>query len=174
MSKAEKKFVFILVLLVIFSTGGCEKIMEKAVTTQGQQISGAIDVGSDWVEITPPAPLKSTASIQHVSLKMPEAVWRSADWDERDKERKTLKYADGRSGRIEAVLYDDKGEGYELYISGKGGGFDLARKLPARNLNEPPRTEPDFPADRLFTKLKIRSEVPLHLEKIEWVGYDPK
>lgn len=141
---------------------------------KSQPISNAIEIGQDWQEIIPPEPLKSKTSIQYVSLRMPENVWRNADWDEADTSHQTLKYADGTRGRIEATLFDEKGEAYALQINAKGGGFDLGRKLPPRNLNEPPKHIPDFPPDRVYTKLKIRSDVTLRLDKIEWTGYNPK
>ena len=148
--------------------------MMNIFSNQPQIISESIEINPEWKEITPPAPLKSKTLIQNVSLKMPESVWREATWDESDPKRQTLKYGDGKIGKIEAILYDDKGESYELQINAKGGGFQLGRKVAPRNPNEPPTNKPDFPTDRVYTKLRIRSDVTIRLDKIEWTGYNPK
>jgi hypothetical protein len=169
----NKSLWFSLILLIAFSLSGCG-FLDNIFSNQAQLISGAVEVGNEWKEIVPPAPLKSVKTIQYVSLRMPESVWKNADWDESDPKRQTLKYGDGRTGKIEAILYDDKGASYELQINGKGGGFDLGRAVPARNPDAPPSNKPMFPTDRVYTKLKIRSDVPLNLEKIEWSGYNPK
>jgi hypothetical protein len=164
-------FVSVIFSLFVFSLNGCEM---NFLSSQPQIISEAVEVGTDWKEIVPPTPLRSKTLVHNVKLIMPDSIWREATWDESDPKRQTLKYGDGKRGKIEAILYDDKGDAYELQINGKGGGFDLGRPVKPRNPNEPPRNEPDFPADRNFTKLRIRSEVPLKLDKIEWTGYNPK
>lgn len=142
--------------------------------SQPQIISESIEIGTEWKEIVPATPLRSTSLHQNISLKMPDSIWREATWDETDPKRQTLKYQDGKSGKIEAILFDDKGVSYELQINGKGGGFELGRPVKARNPNEPPSNEPDFPKDRTYIKLKIRSDIPLKLDKIVWTGYNPK
>lgn len=172
MKKQSKTiFTFFLALLFVFSFNSCEMFF---LSSSPQIISESIEIGTDWKEIVPPAPLKSKTLHHNVSLKMPESIWRDATWDESDQKRQTLKYGDGKRGKIEAILYDNKGESYELQINGKGGGFDLGRPVKPRNPNEPPSKEPDFPPDRTYTKLRIRSDVPLRLDKIEWTGYNPK
>lgn len=164
-------FIISVIFFITFSTISCEM---NFLSSQPQIISESIEIGSDWKEIVPSVPLKSKNLRQNVSLKMPESIWREATWDESDPKRQTLKYGDGKSGKIEAILYDDKGETYELQINGKGGGFDLGRSVKPRNPNDPPNNQPDFPTDRGYTKLRIRSDVPLRLDKIEWTGYNPK
>lgn len=164
-------FIISVIFFIVFSTISCEMIF---LSSQPQVISESIEIGTDWKEIVPASPLKSKNLHQSVSLKMPESIWREATWDESDPKRQTLKYGDGKRGKIEAILYDNKGESYELQINAKGGGFDLGRPVKPRNPDEPPRNEPDFPVDTVFTKLRIRSDVPLRLDKIEWTGYNPK
>jgi hypothetical protein len=172
--KFEKLLMFtVLFASILFSTG-CNMVFDAFLKTPPQPISNAIEIGPSWQELIPPEPLKSRAWVQHVSLRMPESVWRNASWDETDSRLQTLKYADGACGKIEAILFDEKGETYELDIAAIGGGFDLGRMLPPRNPNEPPRNTPNFPTDRVYTKLKIRSDIVLRLDGIEWTGYNPK
>lgn len=158
----------LLIAWLTFVTGGCVIYeMYESSSPAYQPISGAVEIGTDWVEITPPTPLKSVQSQQYVSVEM-----KGADmWEE---DLKTVKYKDGRKGKIEAFLFDEKGQSYELEIGGISGGVNLARKLPPRTPDAPPRVEPDFPRDRLYTRLRIRSEVPIRSEKIEWVCTTPK
>lgn len=164
-------FSISVIFFIVFSTAGCEMIF---LSSQPQIIAESIEIGTEWKEIVPPSPLKVKNLHQNVSLKMSESVWREATWDESDPKRQTLKYGDGKTGKIEAILFDEKGESYELQINGKGGGFNLGRPVKPRNPDEPPNNQPDFPSDRTFNKLRIRSDVPLHLDKIEWTGYTPK
>lgn len=154
--------------LLALAANGCG-IFEvfQSLTPTYQAISGPVEIGTEWVEITPPAPLKSVQSQQYVSVTM-----KGADTWEQD--LKTVKYKDGRKGKIEAFLFDEKGQSYELEIGGIGGGVDLARKLPPRTPDSPPRVGPDFPHDRAYTRLRIRSEVAFRSEKIEWVCMTPK
>lgn len=163
----KKIFAFILVLFLL---GGCEILSPN----QTQPVSEAIEINNDWKEIIPPTPLKSNYLIQHISLKVDQSIQQNIELDGNDPNHQTLKYNDGKSGKIEASLYDDKGEIYPLQINGKGAGILLGRKLPPRDPNKPPENKPSFPADRVYVKLRIRSEVPLQIEKIEWTGYNPK
>ena len=175
MSKSMKiGFLYVLVFAAAIFTSGCGKVLDDIFLTKPQSISGAMEIGSDWKEVIPPEPLKSTKSIQYVSLKMDERIWRNADWEVADKKLQTLKYPDGRQGKIEAFIVDEHDQRYELHISGIGDGFDLGVLREPRRLDGPPDTAPDFPVNRNYVKLRIRSDIPLRLEKIEWSGYDPK
>lgn len=83
--------------------------------------------------------------------------------------------ADGRKTRIEAFLFDDKGESYELQIGGTGGGVTLTRKFVIEIIDgKADYTFLNFPTDRVYVKLKIRSEIPLKFDSIEWRGSKPK
>lgn len=86
----------------------------------------------------------------------------------------TLILEDGRRTKIEGFLFDDRGESYELHIVGRGGGIMLRRKISDKTTDaEPDYTSRNFPSDRVFTKLKIRSEIPLKCDKIEWINSKP-
>lgn len=139
------------------------------INSKAQPISGAVQIGNEWIEIKPPEPLKSVSRIHKVSFRT-DAV---ETFDETDKTNRTMKFKNGQSGQVEAVLFDEHGNGYELSLAGIGGegnGFYLGRFLPPRNPNEPPSEKPDFPYDKTYTKLKIRSDVPFQSEKIEWIA----
>jgi hypothetical protein len=167
MRQIKKLFVCVLVvasLLTLAAGGYVMYSIDEAFFSSPvyQPISGAVSIGSDWMEISPPAPLKSVDMQQHVHLKMQGVELAENDY-------KTVKYRDGRLGKIEALLFDDKGYSYELQIVGIGVGIYLSRKRSPRPLDAPPTHEPDFPHDRVYTKLRIRSDIPIHSDEIRWV-----
>lgn len=150
----------------------CEASLEKLFFTPDYPISGSVDIGSQWLEIIPPKPLKSIVKNHFVSVEMTGVdIFASIEGDSNNK---TLVMKDGRKGKIEAFLFDDKGQDYELKIIGSGRGINLGRALAPRDANQLPSEEPDFPYERVYTKLKIRSEVPIYCEKIEWDGNTSK
>lgn len=164
-----KKRLFVLILsCVLFS--GCDLLKEWLIgNSKAQPVSGAIQIGNEWREIIPPEPLKSVSLIHKVSVRTDTVE----TFDETDKTNRTIKFKNGQSGRVEAVLFDEQGSEYELRlagIGGEGGGFYLGRDVPPRNSNKPPDREPDFPFDKKYTKLKIRSSVPFQSKKIEWIS----
>lgn len=161
-------------LVLIFS--GCGGIYKSGfVPVPAQPVSGPIEIGPEWVEIIPPAPLKPYGTLQYLVIGYHE-------YDKNDysagRKGEILNLADGRKTRIEAFLYDDRGESYELQITGTGGvggGISLNRKLKMEVVDgKPEYTLPDFPNDRTYTKLKIQSEIPLKCDRVEWKGSSPK
>ena len=169
--KLKNYSVFVLIFSSLFFSG-CD-LFGLFNNSRVQAVSGAIQIGSGLTEIKPPEPLRSVSRIHNISVRT-DAV---ETFDENDKTNQTIKFKNGESGRVEAVLYDEQGNGYELSLAGIGGagnGFYLGRRLPPRNTDEPPRKEPDFPFDKTYVKLKIRSSVPFESEKIEWIAETQK
>lgn len=152
--------------MTLFSNG-CGLFGElKAVLSAPQKISEEKEINKKWTEIIPPEPLRSTVKRHAVAVRT-DAV---AGFDETDKTAQTLKFKDGESGRVEAVLYDDKDHKYVLSIvavGGKDGGFYLGKKHDPGDRNS---KEPDFPSDRTYQKLEIRSDVAFRAKKIEWTA----
>ncbi len=174
MKNTKYNLLFVLVLLQFAFFSSCDFFYNHLIKESPQKVSDSIDLGPEWIELYPPNPLISKASIQYISLKMSEQIWRQADWDPQDATLQTLLYENGNRGKIQAILFDDKGQSYELQIIAKGDGFDLGQKITKRTFNEPPKTAPDFPFERTYVKLRIRSDVLLHIDRIEWSGYNPK
>lgn len=148
-------------------SSGCDKVYESGIIpTPHQSISGAIEIGTDWVEITPPQPLKpiteSAVKIQYSNSDVHDSF--SDDGTE-------LILADGRKTKIEAILYDDKGKDYELGIVGSGSGIHFGLK-PVNEIKDGRASYsfPDFPKDKVFVKLRVRSRIPLKCDNIEWIN----
>lgn len=169
MNTAKKLLVCgLLVVSLTCVAGGCVAYaIYESLSSTIQPISGAVDIGSEWIEIVPPEPLKAMQVRQEIYLEIPGVT----TWSVED--GKTVKYEDGRSGKIEGTLHDDQGQSYELAISGKSGGLYLSRKLPPVTYDSPPLAT-RFPRDRSYSKLRVRSEVPVNSSKIEWVCSTPK
>lgn len=144
--------------------------MKPFLAAQSQAISGAVEIGAEWQEISAAELLKASQPRHYVWLETGQIE----TFDSRDPEHQTVVFKNGQRGKIEAFLFDDQGESYELMVGMTGGGIGLSRKLPPRATVEPPQTEPDFPLGRTYTKLKIRSSLPIHCDKITWIGSTPK
>lgn len=166
----------LLILAFVLTLSSCAAIYRSGfVSVPHQEISGSVTIGSEWTEIVPPVPLKPYATLQ-------EVVLRFDDYDRKNftdnLQGEILNLADGRKTKIEAFLFDDKGESYELQImgtGGEGGGFTLSRKMIPDIANGNPNYKYlNFPTDRTYVKLKLRSEIPIKCDKIEWVCYNNK
>lgn len=169
MNRTKKLFVCILLTasLTCVVSGCLAYDIYEFLDPTIQPISGAVDVSNEWVNIVPPEPLKSIQVRQEIYLEIPGV----STWSVED--GKTVEYEDGRSGKIEGTLYDDQGQSYELAISGKSGGLYLSYKLPPITHDSAP-VSTRFPRDRSYSKLRVRSDVPVSLSKIEWVCSTPK
>lgn len=137
-----------------------------------QTVSGPVVIGPEWIEIVPPEPLKPLVKSQWINLGY--SGYNNNGYSDPETED-SLNLADGRKTKIEAFLFDDKGESYELQLAGVGNGVILDRKAKVEIIDgEPRKVILDFPSDRVYTKLKIRSEIPLKCDKIEWIGSKPQ
>ena len=172
-SQQQKLSAAAVFLVLILSVSSCDfyyKNMPFA-SIPIQPISGSVEIGSDWVEIVPPQPLKPYGDTNWLNL---EIIDYEKDNPTNDEEGKILNLADGRKSKVEAFLYDDKGEGYELQIGGTSTGITFYRKMAINVTDGNPKYKAvRFPVDRTYTKLKIRSEIPLRCNKIEWIGSKP-
>lgn len=106
-----------LMLTFLLLSSGCGAIYRSGfVPVPHQPISGLIEIGSEWQEIIPPKPLKPYGTMPYMVIGFNDYRYPYAD-----EKRERLNLKDGRQTRVEAILYDDKGESYELQISGVGG-----------------------------------------------------
>jgi hypothetical protein len=154
-SKASKAIFCLFMLLLLFMFGGCGTIYKTGfVPIPNQPISGPIEIGSEWVEIIPTNAIKPLGGQHWVLVK-----FLGCDFAKSPLNSNILLLKDGRTTQIEAFMFDNEGNSHELQISGfGGGGFQLYR------------TNEYFPLDKTYLKLKIRSQIPLKTEGIEWVS----
>ena len=172
MTTRHHDFIFILFIILMSISSGCDNIYKSGfVPIPAQTVAGPVEIGSQWMEIVSPQPLEPNGATNWIQLGY-------AGYEPQKftvNEENILNLADGRSTRIEAFLFDDKGEIYELQLSQTSVGPQLGKKGAMKMVDgKPDYSETRFPGDRKFTKLKIRSEIPLKCEKIEWIGSNPK
>jgi hypothetical protein len=163
----NKTTLLIILLICLFIPGCGEETRYRLLGgTIIQPISGPIDIGKEWIEIVPPKPLKALGSYIVVKAK---------GLDEGPDRYRSVKFPDGSIGKIEARLYDDKGQivDFDCYswmitnikmLNIWKKGTKLGENVPI----------PDFPRDTRFVKAQIRSDVQLHCDSIEWEGYTSK
>lgn len=117
-----------------------------------REIVGPTTVSSEWLEIKPKQPLSVERQIQYLILDV-------ADPFEPVYEQWSLRLRDGTVVKPEVQLVDENGGVYDLTspaLDNKGIGF--------RNS--------DLPRDRVYRKVRIRSDKPIRLSRIYWRCYN--
>ena len=145
-----------------FLSGGRTVFNELPVT---REIHSAVEIGTDWIEITPQPPMESSQQFQSIGLKLVNVK----DWAEKDK--KKLSLPDGSAILIQVELSDEHGTKYSLVPNRIGKYVEFGKDKSDIPLSAPPSNEPDFPPDRVYTKVRIRSESPVKCEQVIWGNY---
>ncbi len=122
-------------------------------------IAENIRVTREWTDITLSPALKATHKSQSLKLRI-------ANFDlDSNPSVSEIKLQDGIVVRPEIEVYDETGQGQSMLHSGFGRKyFDAAVFRPTG----------DLAADRRYSKIRIRSDVPFTCEGIYWVDYEPK
>lgn len=173
-----QSLIHLLLAVLIFNLSGCGTIYKSGfVSVPRQPVSDSIEITSEWVEITPPAPLIPYGNSQYIDLEC--EGYKKNDWSSAGDNENVLELADGRITKIEAFLFDSRGQGFELKVSQTSAGPELVRKGKVKwsgepNFSKADYSEVNFPPDSVFTKLRIRSQIPLKCNKIEWTGWNQK
>ena len=171
--KGQKKYMLpiiggVAILLVAgyagykFLSSGKTVFNEIPVT---REIHSAVEIGTDWIEITPQPPMKSSQQFSYIGLKLDTIK----DWDKNDK--KKLLLTDDSPILIEVELSDDQGNKYTLIPNRIGKYIEFGKDKSDIPLSAPPSNEPDFPPDRVYTKVRIRSERPIKCDQVIWGNY---
>ncbi len=167
--------LIVVLLALAFASSGCDFFYRNTpfVPIPTQTISGPVVIGPEWIEIVPPEPLRPTVKHNWITLGFYKE--NKGDFTDDIQKGEILILDDGRKTKIEGFLIDANGESYELSISGRGGGIQLTRKMTAEVIEGRQKYKfVNFPIDRVYARLKIRSEIPLECDKIEWIGSKPK
>jgi hypothetical protein len=159
------QFIFICVLFT-----GCQPIYNTGfVPIPKQLISNEIEIGNDWIEIVPPESIEPLGPQNWILLRFDyyKELSKNVRIDH------SIILNDGRTVKIEAVLFDNQGNTFDFFPGGYGGGgVHLYDESPTNaqgvSLN------PKRLLDRKFTKMKIRSSALIRVDKIEWVSAIPK
>jgi hypothetical protein len=166
--KVGYRNLFILVLVCLLFAG-CKEAEHAALGGSiTEPISGPIDIGREWTEIIPPKPLKAISSFNYIVVKAKSLEPTLGVYG-------TVKFPDGSRGKIEARLYDDKGNVVDMDYCVWNNLTDLTINKKGTNFEgEQPVPIPNFPYNTRFVKLQIRSDVQLRCDSIEWQGSTSK
>ena len=113
-------------------------------------------IGSDWIEIVPKENLRAERDNTYIgiALELPFKTPYGA---------RGIETPDGRIVNPEIFLVDEDGNEYSFLRSG-AGGEDTSRYKYSGNL----------PRDKVFKKVRLRSDVPISVKQILWSEYDNK
>jgi hypothetical protein len=168
----------LLFLFIFMSTlvSGCDSSIFTSLSAKNPlQISGEIELGPTAKKIELQPALRANFFHHSVVLKLPQKQLKDVQAKEAGGQEPVVTLADGRKTKIEATLVDDLGRSYPLRASYSSAGITMVKpESLLRDFKEPPTSQPDFPPDRKFTQLILRSELPIGLLSIEWVGNNPK
>jgi hypothetical protein len=138
-----------------------------------------LNIGTEWQTLTPDRPIESYFKFHtvHVYSKQIFQVHIEPEYKEYDGTDKTIliHLKDGTTAKFEAILYDDQGTAYPLKMGPIGRKIvefsKIRTKADVIALRE--HRQPDFPYERTYTSLKVRCDIPLHIEKIVWATERP-
>lgn len=124
-----------------------------------REISGAVTITAEWLEIRPEDPLRPEREIHQVVLDVEKPVTAQTNsWG--------LVLPDGSVVTPEVQLIDESSNVYSLtepsFNTNSSTGLTL-RGFSLRNL----------PKDRLYTKVRVRSSKPIRVSRILWRSYNP-
>lgn len=117
------------------------------------ELKGDVTLSPEWTEITPDKPLKPTREFQQVVLGLSEPYVG-------DFLAKGVRVPDGSIVTPQVQLVDEKGNVFDL----KYGGFRGRMNIYFSNFDQ-------LPKDRNYRTVRIRSEKPIHCNKIYWSSY---
>jgi hypothetical protein len=133
------------------------KRMGPLPTLTDRDIAGSTAITSQWLEIKPAPPLKSSGKTSLVILEL------ESDYTP-DFQSQMLRFPDGTLGMPELQLVDDHGNAFPLHFlmvhhrnrSGSpvmgGAGFGA----------------PDLPTDRSYAEVRVRSDRPMKCSRVIW------
>jgi hypothetical protein len=155
----------ILLLLILTAAGGgagCKTFFPEKKPPVKIKIANDREINQNWQEITPPEPLKATAKMHVVALKLRDA----AGWTD-EKERR-IRFKDGSETKIEIELIDEKGGVTTLFPNGFGEYVEFGKR--AENKENP--DEAYFQIGSRFTKIRLRSERSVKADEILWTEFE--
>jgi hypothetical protein len=143
-----------LVASFIYSLNDVNRVIAENVTTS-----------SDWLEITPTPSLKPSKQTQYITLDV-EGAKRSVNPDGSSgyeiKDWSKIELLDGTLISPDVQLVDEYGNTYSLRASMD----DYAGKGFTADFN--PSTGSNFPKDRAYRSVRIRSDKPIRCKRIIW------
>ena len=123
-----------------------------------QEIAGEVIISTEWVEFAPEIPLKPEKDAQEVVLDSAVPLVRD------NLDLKNIRLTDGTQVKPELQLVDQYGNVFNATVN--------RYMTPSRYNNGISCSVPRLPEDRLYTKVRVRSDKPLKLARIVWHCYE--
>ena len=137
-------------LLVLFGGLFAYAIYESK--SVDQVVATDVLVSSEWTEITPDSLMKVNRQIQSLVFvidgykhDVSDKIWQ-------------IKLPDGTVVKPEVQIFDEYGNVYCLQDSGRSNN----------DINFTPEGTAEFPKDKNYTKIRIRSDKPFQVSKVIW------
>ena len=167
----QKVFVALGVLCAIPLLFFALFIIALATSEKEREIHGVIIVGSDWLEIRPEKPLEVSHRTQSILLYVADEHESYSGGDPTGMSW-AMRFPDGSLVRPEVQLIDEYGNVYELDAPGflgrdrtsgeLGGGMGFSRSFDQS-------IESNFPRDRVYPIIRMRSPRPIHVSRVVWM-----
>src|SRR6185295_16415890 len=128
-------------------------------TLADRDLEGPTAITSQWLEIGPTPPLKSSGKTSFVILEL------EGDYTP-EFQAQMLRFPDGSLGMPEVQLVDQQGHVFQLH-------FLMVHHRDRTGSNVMGRAgfgSPDLPTDRGYSKVRVRSDKPMKCSKIIWRG----
>lgn len=119
-----------------------------------QGIAGQVTIPTEWIEFTPKEPLRPSKDTQEVVLDAAEPLVRN------NSNLKRIELESGTLVKPELQLIDQYGNIFNANVN--------RYPTPSRYNNGISCSVPYLPQDRLYTKVRVRSDQPLKLARILW------
>jgi len=149
-----------LVLLVVTYVGVIIYINRP----KGKLLAKELEFRREWSEVTLPARVKPKKHVQYIGLRIKDFK------HDRRGRIPEIKLPDGTVVNPEVELYDEFGNKFEFHHS----GFVTKRYEDIKFTAGRSKRFMKLPADRRYTKLRIRSDSPFSCEEVYWQDYNSK
>jgi hypothetical protein len=127
-------------------------------------IAKSVMVTREWTEIDIDPSVTPAKRAQYINLRINDFKV------DRNSNSFDIKLPDGKIVAPEIELYDEFGQSFEFHHSGFAmKAYDDVTFTPG-----PSNQMVKLPADRKYTKLRIRSDIPFSCDQIYWRDYHPK
>ena len=127
-----------------------------ATSESEQVVSGPVILSSQWLELAPKTSLRPTKQFQNIVLEVDPTEGLVED----NLHPERMQIASGVLLKPEIQLLDSQGNIFVAEVT--------RSKVPSRYNNGLVGYVSDLPRDRTYARVRVRSNVPIHLSKIVW------
>lgn len=126
-----------------------------------REIMGPATITSEWLEIMPKEPLQPERQVQYIYIQTVEPF-------DPDYQKWGIRLPNGSTIIPEVQLVDQYGNIFKL----KSSSFSLKDPRQGEIVSGLGFNNNDLPHDRVYTKVRIRADIPIQSSKIIWRNYN--